>query len=695
MNRIRGSHSVRISQISSNQSHVISMDIRNYITDSEEDAFIGESAPSAQAAAQPIAPPTANTDFSCPQCFVDFGDEGLLAQHMQLHNRLRANEDGSFTCWRCQAHFSLEWQLDEHLAEHDPLPPSFQAPIRDDNESGNGGAVGVQFASPEESDFDSDIGIGDEGEHAQDNAGLLECDRCGLTFLGLAVFDDHLIGHGDAPVHWSDEEEIIDANADRGDGEPELLYGQVRRILSSRGQRMILFDGFAYSRGQPMRRSGAAACRCQYKTRCNGRVHYLIDGGIRLITSHNHERDDDQNHCLVSLHLMRRLAARHPTMRPRDIHIAATVGLPESARARLPTYESCRQVIHRIKNKIWAPIRNPKTFADIDIPPSYRVTLSGSDFVQFDTPLPDSGRIIGFATEAGLKLLSRSRIVGGDGTFKYVPKPFLQLYTLVSHRHGHRVPCAHFLLPNKTRTTYQRMLQLLRQRFGFHFERVLLDYELAAILAFQNECPGIEIDGCNYHINHALEDFVKKKLKISSDEYSNHPTFRTEIRRLSALAYVPLQDVTSAFARLQQDGHERLKRLYDYFQSTWIGFRKPNGQWRHGRFRQEMWNCVERMKVDDSTRTTNHNESLHRQYNFGFKEKRPPLRLCLDVLLHEQEHSDTLISRANASTEPKKRRQSTQDRFDALQRVVNNYDPNENLVEYLDRVIIWVGKNVR
>jgi hypothetical protein len=45
----------------------------------------------------------------------------------------------------------------------------------------------------------------------------------------------------------------------------------------------------------------------------------------------------------------------------------------------------------------------------------------------------------------------------GDGTFKYCPRYFYQLYTLLGYKNGHYVPCVFFLLPSKSGECYTNM----------------------------------------------------------------------------------------------------------------------------------------------------------------------------------------------------------------------------------------------
>lgn len=98
----------------------------------------------------------------------------------------------------------------------------------------------------------------------------------------------------------------------------------------------------------------------------------------------------------------------------------------------------------------------------------------------------------------------------GDGTFKRVPKPFYQLYTVHvdvgtnSTTTTNVVPILFALLPNKTENTYCRFFMLLRNTMGLIIEKFKFDYELAQLNACESIFPNCEIKGCFYHFNRAV-----------------------------------------------------------------------------------------------------------------------------------------------------------------------------------------------
>jgi hypothetical protein len=63
----------------------------------------------------------------------------------------------------------------------------------------------------------------------------------------------------------------------------------------------------------------------------------------------------------------------------------------------------------------------------------------------------------------------------GDGTFKYCPRYFYQLYTLLGYKNGRYVPCVFFLLPSKSGECYTNMFRYLievARDFGHNFKKL-------------------------------------------------------------------------------------------------------------------------------------------------------------------------------------------------------------------------------
>jgi MULE transposase domain len=132
------------------------------------------------------------------------------------------------------------------------------------------------------------------------------------------------------------------------------------------------------------------------------------------------------------------------------------------------------------------------------------------------------GRMLIFATRTGLQLLSRSSEWFSDGTFSTAPVFFEQLYTIHVVQYNAVLPVVYALLPNKSRATYVKMLQQLKNlQPGLQPQFLMTDFEQAALQAFELEFAGIAKTGCFFHLSQCVWRKVQSEgLKVRTVQLS-------------------------------------------------------------------------------------------------------------------------------------------------------------------------------
>ena len=130
------------------------------------------------------------------------------------------------------------------------------------------------------------------------------------------------------------------------------------------------------------------------------------------------------------------------------------------------------------------------------------------EFLRYDSGIVDHERILVFGDPYVTSVLESSKFWLGDGTFKLSPKNFNQIYTLHVYVLGIAPVCLYALLPNKSEKTYSRLLDAL-DTFApdCKLDKVLLDFEIAPINAFQKYHPAAMLSGCYFHLT---QNFVRK-----------------------------------------------------------------------------------------------------------------------------------------------------------------------------------------
>ena len=159
------------------------------------------------------------------------------------------------------------------------------------------------------------------------------------------------------------------------------------------------------------------------------------------------------------------------------------------------------------------------------------------------------------------------------------------------------------------------------------------DFEKGAFLAAVEVFPGIASEGCFFHLSKRL-DYHVKSLGLMQ-KYKDDTDFRIRVKKLAALAFIPVADVIPAFESLSTHFLQDEFPLLAYFEKTWIG--TPVGATRRltPHFPIQMWNALERSAAC-STRTTNALEAYHHAFNALISCQHPSVWKFLDSLRNQQ-----------------------------------------------------------
>ena len=245
-----------------------------------------------------------------------------------------------------------------------------------------------------------------------------------------------------------------------------------------------------------------------------------------------------------------------------------TQSMSDNVKAYLPRIDSIKRGIRRLRegNNLPAPGRDDM---DFDIPNDYAILIDGRQFLQYDNGNGEA-RILIYGTAAGLSFLTNSPDWFMDGTFKVAPPQFAQLYTVHGLKEGHHVIGCYALLPNKQTETYVEFLQQVEQLTSAASpESIMIDFEQACINAVSQVFPQSTLVGCLFHLCKSIHRHVKSS--GFQQEYLENEEFRTHIRMISALAFVPLEDIITAFNALSDICHGNETTILDYFEINYIG----------------------------------------------------------------------------------------------------------------------------
>ena len=169
-------------------------------------------------------------------------------------------------------------------------------------------------------------------------------------------------------------------------------------------------------------------------------------------------------------------------------------------------------------------------------------------------------------------------------------------------------PCAFILTPDRTKSTYKKMLRQLKQCATVNLQpsQVFVDFEEGAIRAFKEEFPGVQVKGCHFHFTQCIWRKIQE-LGLSV-EYKEDKKVRVWLEFFKTMAFIPIDLLDSTFQYLlsiqpESLNSDKLRLFVNYFESTWIG--------RDSKFPKDMWNHYETI----GPRSNNHVEGYNLKFN--------------------------------------------------------------------------------
>ena len=217
-------------------------------------------------------------------------------------------------------------------------------------------------------------------------------------------------------------------------------------------------------------------------------------------------------------------------------------------------------------------------------------------------------------------------------------------------------------------------LEMRGLELSFQPREIMSDFEGGLEQAVSECFPFCWHRGCYFHFSQAIWRKVQK-LNLAK-LYKRNDTARLQIRRLFALAFVPVGMVRACFDELQNSAMETLQPLFNYFRRQWIE-----------RIRSEMWNvCGVKL------RTNNHCEGWHNRLNNAMRRHRPNIWHCLATLCMEQTMNDIFrlqILAGAANQENNAAKEEREDNFKRLKDMLEN--GMINVFEYVNAIAVCIG----
>lgn len=483
------------------------------------------------------------------------------------------------------------------------------------------------------------------------------------------------------------------------------MEGQIRVVKSTKGKVGLDLDGFGYIFDKNGDEKKIWRCEKYHPTLslgCKARLHTTEDlespQVIEKKGEHNHEPSPSSFDKKKFLENVRDQATSTDLATKTPSHILADAlnEVPHCSQGSLPRLDNVKRTIRKVRNQCGGSLPAPHSVEDITLPDIYRKTLKGHPFLRHDSG-PSSDRMLIFTTTDNLNFLKSSDLWFCDGTFKSSPVIFDQLLII----HGQRtqgsgvkycLPLVYCLTPDRTTGTYLRVLQQLKiMQDGLAPPTIITDFEKALMNAFAQEFPNAAIQGCFFHFSQANYRNIQKYPAIHN-LYSNNAEANLMIKKLTALSFIPPQDVVATFDELMEEDYfvqheEELSDYTSYFERTWIGGYNPRRMRRMPpTYAIENWNCYHAI-LDGSPKTNNQCESFHRVLAGHLGASRPTIYKFIEALQDQQTITETKMQQFVAFVSAPPPRKKYRQHAEQLKQVVEKYNDNDmTSMEHLTRL---------
>ena len=268
-----------------------------------------------------------------------------------------------------------------------------------------------------------------------------------------------------------------------------------------------------------------------------------------------------------------------------------------------------------------------------------------------------------------------------DGTFKSVPDIYLQLFTIQVFEGDKLIPLIYCLLSTKTRAMYSDVFRYLKDKAS-NLNVVLspnlltCDFESGLIASVRIEFSATQIRGCYFHFCQAVYRHVQT-LGLSQ-LYINDENSRLSIRKLLALAFLPIFQIPLSFENLKSQCSQELQPLFEYFESYWIN-----------KIEHALWNMHKVQR-----RTNNNLEGWHLRLNRKVGKAHANIYEFLSNLIQEQGATETLLSQiAAGNIQSLSKNDKYKQVNEKIERLTANYNSEEiNIDEFLKGIALNISQ---
>ncbi|CAM4830841.1 unnamed protein product [Rotaria magnacalcarata] len=245
------------------------------------------------------------------------------------------------------------------------------------------------------------------------------------------------------------------------------------------------------------------------------------------------------------------------------------------------------------------------------------------------------------------------------------------MFTLHGLYKSQVIPLVYGLLVGKKTTDYDHFFRRIMDEDDFDPETILSDFEAATIKSINSLFPNIVHKGCLFHFGQCIWRQIQSH--GLQKKYQEDKSFHLGIKKLIALAFVPVLDVIKAFDLIADDFDDDADDFLGYFEKTWIGEPKKRGTGRKKPlFTIELWNVYDRT-VANLPRSNNSIEGWHNAFAKRVAIVHPSVSKLTEKIRREQSKFELDIAQIRQGQEPKPKKLKYRKLDERIKRLVDDY----------------------
>ncbi|XP_050512889.1 uncharacterized protein LOC126888581 [Diabrotica virgifera virgifera] len=208
------------------------------------------------------------------------------------------------------------------------------------------------------------------------------------------------------------------------------------------------------------------------------------------------------------------------------------------------------------------------------------------------------------------------------------------------------------------------------------------DFEQAAFAAIEDCFPGVNINGCFFHLAQNMKKHVAELGHLT--EYNNDAQFALNCNMVTSLAFVLVRHLDQVIDVLGNALPVALQPLLDWFKDNYVGRRNRRGDGRRPPlFPQELWNLYQRT-MNREDRTNNYAEPAHRRLQTELGVDHPTIWKFIDSLRKVHKGRDVHYKQLVAGNlPPLKKKKKYRDADGRILRLVRNFNADGDILQYL------------